>query len=124
MTSAISVSSGDSHSIATSDATTSTTCPAVSGTIDSRPCTSWRSVIARDTTCPVRSASCSRAVQPLHRARTPGAQVVLHVQRQPSAQVAAQEGGAEPQQRQPEEGDHDRPSVAVEPATAWSTASG
>ena len=58
MTSEITVSSGDSHSIAAIETTTSTTVPADSGTIDSSACTSCRSVIAREATCPVRSGSC------------------------------------------------------------------
>jgi hypothetical protein len=44
------VSSGESHSIAATDVTTSEAVPSVNGTIDSRPCTSCRSVIARDAT--------------------------------------------------------------------------
>ena len=39
-TSAISVSSGESHSMATTDTATSTIIPKEIGTIDSRPCTS------------------------------------------------------------------------------------
>ena len=57
-TSVTRVSSGESHSIAAIDVTTSEAVPSVKGTIDSSPCRSCRSVIARDATCPVRSASC------------------------------------------------------------------
>ena len=55
--SAITVSSGESHSMITSDTTNSTTWPADSGTIASSDCTICRSVEARDTTWPVRSRS-------------------------------------------------------------------
>ena len=57
-TSVTRVSSGESHSMAATEVTTSVAVPSVNGTIDSSPCTSCRSVIARDATCPVRSASC------------------------------------------------------------------
>ena len=49
-TSATSVSNGESHSMAATEATTSTTVPSASGTIDSSICRSCRSVIARETT--------------------------------------------------------------------------
>ena len=55
--SAITVSSGESISMITSDTTNSTTWPADSGTIASSDCTICRSVEARETTWPVRSRS-------------------------------------------------------------------
>ena len=51
------VSSGESQSIAAIEVTISDAVPSVNGTIESSPCTSCRSVIARDATCPVRNAS-------------------------------------------------------------------
>ncbi len=57
-TSATRVNMGDSHNMAPSAASANTTVPIDSGTIISRPCTTCRSVIERDTIWPVRSVSC------------------------------------------------------------------
>jgi hypothetical protein len=55
---ATTVSSGDNHNIAATEATSSTRYPVTNGTIDSSPCTCCRSLIARETTWPVRRLSC------------------------------------------------------------------
>ena len=57
-TSAISVSTGDIHSIAANDSSAKITEPNDSGTCIRIPTTSCRSEIARETTWPVRKASC------------------------------------------------------------------
>lgn len=57
-TSAISVSTGDIHSIATNDSSAKITEPNDSGICIRIPVTSCRSEIARETTWPVRRASC------------------------------------------------------------------
>ena len=69
--------------------------PATSGTMPSRPWTCCRSELARETTCPVRSASCFGPVEARDRAEHAAAQVVLDPERQAPPEVAAQEGGAE-----------------------------
>ena len=58
VTSATTVSSGESHSMIASETRTAELVPRVYGTIPSSPWTCCRSELARETTWPVRRASC------------------------------------------------------------------
>ncbi len=53
-----SVSTGESTTMMPRDKMNSTMFPSVTGTMDIRPCTMFRSVMARPTSCPVRISSC------------------------------------------------------------------
>ncbi|CAM5740863.1 hypothetical protein SALBM311S_08805 [Streptomyces alboniger] len=54
------VSGRDSQAMITREITKSTRFPIVIGSMKSRPWISWRSLVARPTTCPVDSSSCRR----------------------------------------------------------------
>ncbi len=58
--SATRVSGRDSHAMITREMTKSRTFPMVIGSMKSSPWMSWRSLVARPTTCPVDSSSCRR----------------------------------------------------------------
>ncbi len=123
MTSATTASSGDSQNIATTDTTTMPISPALSGTIDSRPCTSCRSVMARDTTCPVRSASwrcpSSRCTAP----KTSRRRSCCTLRASRPARYRRRKAAPNPISASPTSAATRNVSRAVEPATASSTAS-
>ncbi|CAM5584476.1 hypothetical protein STANM309S_05101 [Streptomyces tanashiensis] len=58
--SATRVSGIDSQAMTASEMRNSRTFPMVIGSMNSRPWISWRSLVARPTTCPVDSSSCRR----------------------------------------------------------------
>ena len=108
-TSATRVSSGDSHSMATSDTTKSTQLPSASGTIDSRPCTSLQVGDRPGHHLPGAQRVLPLAVEPLDGGEDLTAQVVLHVEREPAAEEPPQERGREPHDGEPEERGDDGP---------------
>ena len=117
------MSSGESHSMAASDTTTS---DAVAQRERHDRQQALHEVEVGDGAgdhLPGAQRVLPLAVEPLDGGEHLAAQVVLHVEREPAAEVAAQERRREPDDGEPEERRRrSGPSVAVEPATAWSTA--